>query len=48
MNTAEHEERARLETVKTALRNLLNVACTRAMHRLTLTGVGEPTPFVRM
>lgn len=27
-------------------RNLLYVACTRAMHRLTLTGVGRPSPLV--
>ncbi|MFN3396936.1 MAG: HelD family protein [Sulfurimicrobium sp.] len=28
-------------------RNLLYVACTRAMHRLTLTCTGEPTSFVQ-
>lgn len=28
-------------------RNLLYVACTRAMHRLTLTCVGAPTAFVQ-
>jgi len=27
-------------------RNLLYVACTRAMHRLTLTHVGEASPFI--
>lgn len=28
-------------------RNLLYVACTRAMHKLTLTHTGKPTPFVQ-
>ena len=27
-------------------RNLLYVACTRAMHRLTLIAVGEPSPLL--
>ncbi len=27
-------------------RNLLYVACTRAMHKLTLTGIGAPSPFL--
>ncbi|WIX32591.1 3'-5' exonuclease [Salinicola sp. JS01] len=27
-------------------RNLLYVACTRAMHRLALTHTGQPTPFL--
>lgn len=27
-------------------RNLLYVACTRAMHRLTLYSVGEPSAFL--
>lgn len=27
-------------------RNLLYVACTRAMHRLTLYSVGDPSPFL--
>lgn len=27
-------------------RNLLYVACTRALHKLTLTCIGTPTPFV--
>ena len=26
-------------------RNLFYVACTRAMHRLTLLAVGEPSPL---
>jgi len=27
-------------------RNLLYVACTRAMHRLTLYSIGDPSPFL--
>ena len=27
-------------------RNLLYVACTRAMHRLALTYTGEPSPLL--
>ena len=35
------------EYAATIDRHMLYVACTRAMHRLTLTCVGEPTAFLR-